>query len=1526
MCHISSCRSIQNFWVSKLIQQEGRASVEMQTLVKPRWGALLVVIAWLAVGVKVARGSSNVRLRDGGSIYEGRVEVYANGQWGTVCDDLWDLNDANVICRELGFGAALTAASHAQYGPGQGPIQLDDLGCTGQESSIFDCSHAGVQQHNCGHSEDAGVQCSEPANGGDTDDNVRLVNGPNSHSGRVEIRLNGVWGTVCDDMWDMQDAVVVCRSLGYPGASSALVRYGAGTGAILLDDLRCTGQEQRLEDCQHNGVGTHNCGHYEDVGVDCLTQADPVVQVRLQGGTTDNEGRLEINLNGGTWGTVCDDGWGMEEAQVACRMLGFPGAIAARWAAFFGQGSGDIYLDDVQCDGSEQSLLKCTYVDRYSQNCQHSEDAGVVCQPLIRLAGGDRPNLGRVELYHEGAWGTVCDDQWDINDAGIVCRQLGYYGAKASVGSARFGPGSGDILLDQLGCLGWESDLFGCPHGGLGNHDCHHGEDAGVICNVNVRLVDGASSNEGRVEVYFHGEWGTVCDDGWSLDNARVVCRELGLGDAQEATQNARFGPGTGHIYLDDVGCSGNEDTLIECSHLAIGIHNCMHSEDAGVICQAQDSIRLSGGDNNREGRVEVFYNGVWGTVCDDSWDLNDATVACRQLGFTSAQSAPTGAHFGQGVDPVYLDDVQCTGSEATLMSCEHSGIGQHNCGHGEDAGVVCNSQVGLRLVGGISRNEGRLEIFLNGAWGTVCDDSWGLQDARVACLQLGFPNALAATPGASYGSGTGPILLDDVACVGHETDLSSCQHAGIGSHNCNHDEDAGVVCLPSVRLVGGSNSNEGRVEVFSEGTWGTVCDDGWDDDDATVICRELGFQATAEALPQAAFGQGHGLDILLDELACLGDEETLLMCQHNGLGNHNCGHSEDAGVRCGVAVRLVEGSMPSEGRVELFANGYWGTVCDDGWGLVDAGVVCRQLGFSSAQEATMSARFGAGTGEILLDDVSCSGGEERLTECSHNGIGMHNCNHGEDAGVVCNGVAANIRLVGGSGPYEGRVEIFHSGRWGTVCDDNWDMVDAAVACRQLGFTEGAEQATTGAQFGAGTGDIWLDDVGCSGDEAMLTSCPRAQTHNCGHHEDAGVVCSTRAQLRLVGGPTFNQGRVEILHDGVWGTICDDEWDINDAQVVCHQLGFFEASAAHQHAGYGQGTGPIFLDNVQCRGDETDIMLCQHNGIGLNNCGHSEDAGVSCVVAIRLQGGNSPSEGRVEVFGRGEWGTVCDDHWDLQDARVVCRQLGYPAAQSAWSSAHFGAGTGRILLDEVQCEGSEDSLGECLHSGLGTHNCGHNEDAGVTCSVNAIRLVGGTSPLNGRVEILVNGQWGTVCDDGWGISDAQVVCRELGYQNALEAPTNARFGAGTGSIFLDDVGCTGRETELLSCPHRGVGTHNCGHSEDAGVVCSNGAGIRLAGSRSATEGRVEIFHNGEWGTVCDDSWDDDDAAVACRQLGLTGGVAYQGYGHSWGAGSGSIWLDDVACSGSEASLWDCTHPAVGGHNCGHSEDAGVSCM
>ena len=116
----------------------------------------------------------------------------------------------------------------------------------------------------------------------------------------------------------------------------------------------------------------------------------------------------------------------------------------------------------------------------------------------------------------------------------------------------------------------------------------------------------------------------------------------------------------------------------------------------SNTLAEQNGAIRLgnlstSGNHSGHAGRLEVYYSGRWGTVCDDGWDIRDANVACRQLGFGYALAANCCAAFGWGSGSILLDDLACTGSESSLVSCTHRGIGTHNCWRGKNAGVICS-------------------------------------------------------------------------------------------------------------------------------------------------------------------------------------------------------------------------------------------------------------------------------------------------------------------------------------------------------------------------------------------------------------------------------------------------------------------------------------------------------------------------------------------------------------------------------------------------------------------------------------------------------------------------------------------------------------------------------------------------------------------------------------------------------------------------------------------------------------------
>ncbi|XP_071492852.1 scavenger receptor cysteine-rich domain-containing protein DMBT1-like [Diadema antillarum] len=704
---------------------------------------------------------------------------------------------------------------------------------------------------------------------------------------------------------------------------------------------------------------------------------------------------------------------------------------------------------------------------------------------------------------------------------------------------------------------------------------------------LRIRLVGGSSAREGRVELYYNGTWGTVCDDMWGLADGEVACRMLGYSGAEEVHYWARFG----NTSLADV----------------------------------ELEVRLADGSSDREGRVEINYDGSWSTVCDDVLDDVDAGVVCRMLDFPGVVMTLRGAYFGPGSGNILVEDVSCQGDEVTLLSCEYTGHHQYDCDHSDDASVICQRRV--RLSGG-SYYQGTVELYYNGEWNSVCDDSWDLADANVVCRMLGFPGADEAPGLARFGHGSGRILLDNVDCLSYDEDIFDCYHNGFYIHNCVHSEDAGVVCTftgttppalePEVRLADGGSDREGRVEILHDGTWSTVCDDSWDDIDADVVCRMLGFPGAEMALSGAHFGPGSG-NILLDEISC----------------------------------------YDYQGTVELYYNGTWNTICDDGWDLVDAGVVCRMLGFPGAEEAPGWARFGSGSGQILLDNVYCVEANEDIFDCHHNGIFVHDCSHSEDAGVVClrEGTVTNsntdigyivllpsVRQYEWVRPYAGAVFAFLGPSWGGVCSDTWSQENSDVVCRELGFHGASDSGfiPDDIESDASMWTITVSDVQCEGWEPRLLECqhmwsPDGNDITCHSNELATVACHDElirgrtedlregdGEIRLETPEYFwrsslydqpQDGVILMQYAEIWGAVCADRWSMANADVACRQLDFGGANADHaENVDLDASLWGIMVNDIECDGWETVLVDCRHSGLGNRDigCQSGEIAYVSC--------------------------------------------------------------------------------------------------------------------------------------------------------------------------------------------------------------------------------------------------------------------------------------------------------------------------
>ncbi|XP_067164787.1 scavenger receptor cysteine-rich type 1 protein M130-like, partial [Apteryx mantelli] len=528
-------------------------------------------------------------------------------------------------------------------------------------------------------------------------------------------------------------------------------------------------------------------------------------------------GRVEIQVLG-TWGTLCDSHWDISDAHVLCHQLNCGFAESVPGGGHFGRGTGPVWRDTFHCDGTESHLVQCPVTALGASSCSHDNDAGVFCSgssESLRLVDGGSRCDGRVEMLLHGTWVRVLDDQWDVNDASVVCRQLQCGEAERAYNLSKPERGTGPVGLRR------------------------------VQWSRRVRLVNGTGRCAGRVEIYYEGTWGTVCDDSWDLSDATVVCRQLGCGVAVEVTGSARYGEGSGQISLDDVNCSGGEAALWDCPAEAWGQHDCRHKEDAGVVCSEFTALRLEKSDGC-SGRLQVFYNGTWGSVCSNSMTADTMSLVCKQLGCGDEGFPETDLPYGRVSGPTWLDRVQCGKMNSSFWQCPSAPWKQQSCDYQQDETRItcsgrrpeatpapvaecpnstsCTEMEKIRAVGGEDGCSGRVEVWHRGSWGTVCDDSWDMKDAEVACRQLGCGPAVSALGEAAFGKGTGPIWLERVECRGTERSLWDCCTQPGDSGACQHKEDAAVNCLHRGRqrhlleqAVGHQQPGEKRVQMQEE-------------------------------------------------------------------------------------------------------------------------------------------------------------------------------------------------------------------------------------------------------------------------------------------------------------------------------------------------------------------------------------------------------------------------------------------------------------------------------------------------------------------------------------------------------------------------------------------------------------------------------------------------------------------------------------------------------------------------------------
>ncbi|XP_013858798.1 scavenger receptor cysteine-rich type 1 protein M160 [Austrofundulus limnaeus] len=412
------------------------------------------------------------------------------------------------------------------------------------------------------------------------------------------------------------------------------------------------------------------------------------------------------------------------------------------------------------------------------------------------------------------------------------------------------------------------------------------------------RLVDGTSSCNGKLEMKRQDVWREVLDWrlNWTLTSAAEVCRQLNCGSVVSLRRN--------NFYFVFIACS--------------------------------DSVRLVNGTGLCSGRLEVNFNQSWTSVSEGGFDQQSAEVVCRELD-CGPPSVLQGVLYGDPDAPTWSEEFQCEGTESVLWDCGRS-VRKYS---GKAVGLSCSEPVdSIRLVGGGSRCNGRLEINHGAEWKGVSDDARTHSFAGEVCKQLdcGSPVSLRYKDLMSVKE----VWELNADCGG--SPLTKCV-TGITFST----DSTEVTCSDSVRLVNGTGLCSGRLEINFNQSWFSVSEDGFDQQRAEVVCRELDC-GPPSVLHGVLYGEPEA-PTWTKAFQCKGTETALWDCG----GSIRTYSGKAVGLRCSDAIRLVGGASRCAGTLEMIHQKQWRPVVDwnNQWNKTTAAAVCAQLGCGSVVSTT---------------------------------------------------------------------------------------------------------------------------------------------------------------------------------------------------------------------------------------------------------------------------------------------------------------------------------------------------------------------------------------------------------------------------------------------------------------------------------------------------------------------------------------------------------------------------------------------
>ncbi|XP_070694977.1 scavenger receptor cysteine-rich type 1 protein M130 [Pempheris klunzingeri] len=1061
-------------------------------------------------------------------------------------------------------------------------------------------------------------------------------------------------------------------------------------------------------------------------------------------------------------------------------------------------------------------------------------------EPLISkdnkliLRNEENPCEGHVEIYRNNVLGYVGDHFWSTENEDVICKST--HCGKHDTSTDILRPIGSHVWLNEIKCNGTENHLWECQSPGWNISKARRETVKKIKCSNTVKIRLHGHKCAGAVQYSTDGQTfsGYFCAENFEPKEARLLCQSLGCGAHKEIVKGEwkawNSNPKKMMIQCSDIGsvtnlwqcatppgsqsckspasviCKGHNrlqlrgntsnvcSGLLEdekqtpvadrtsspatlCQQMNCGT-NVSYSED-GTNLKCTDNVSVVLMDNGKEskcyGSVYITVNGASHPVCASKWTTKEAEVVCLELGcgtIISAERKPA----TEGI----LDNVKCSGSESSLWYCRAKRDNKpFKCS--SKAYVVCSGSVNSRLVDGLGKCAGKVEIHYEGRWQRVDKKEWREATSNTVCKQHNCGSWRILE---KFSQGSGDFLPKTVTCLSSAKNISECTMAPTKNTNPPREKEAvGIICEEH-KVVFLENACSGKVgiEQGDKTYWLSGSIETWNQKSADAVCQQMEC-GKADSFDTVSNSSIDTTTAVWDEsYNCFSNAKSLFDCTKTTKpSDHN---RTIATVTCSGNPRQLNLTNECWGTVNVCVGGKCGGVSKDTWTEQNSLKLCEELDCGTKVLLPMQQTQQS---DLILKSLHSTKQTKKLDQCNVVKYGGNETSHtGSPAVVVCSG-SVKAKFTSLRDKCCGNVELSYEDSWLPVCKDALDDYTTNAICEKLECGQVEEVVD---YFGTTPAGPFISKVQCpkNGKKSLGECSISSAQARCSL---GGIKCSGWRKLEL---SNACHGEVCVRSKGKRSAVSSEGWNEAHGELLCKQL---QCGSLISNKTITLNSS-VANTSFSCAGDGNvrNIWDCEKSTSPSKKqlyieCRDDAKATLSkkCSGEVKL---NNIS--------------VCGSNWNKIYSDLVCQEQNCSNA-----IAYRRTSVKEDKLFRFSCDSHHYKLSQCNRY---QQKC--KDVVSVTC-VASVEL-NTTEKCGGQIQIRYENNWKKVCPlTEFGREFKQKLCREL---NCGDYISNVK-GTYKERVSLDmQLSCSTNHMDIKHC----VSLKSCQNVKPAEIYCNGYVG------------------------------------------------------------------------------------------------------